>query len=63
LSSFLLTVDEGNVVMGTSNMQDLGGLAALDTNAFAVVSPDCLGAAHSVQPPVYSDSGYTAGEV
>ena len=63
LSSFLLTVDEGNAIMGSTEMQDLGGLAAMDTNAFAVSNPDCLGAAHIVQPPVYSDSGYTAVEV
>jgi hypothetical protein len=60
LSSFLLTVDEGNAIMGTTGMQDLGGLSTMDTNAFAVSNPDCLGPAHIVQPPVYSDSGYTA---
>ena len=60
LSSFLLTADEGNAIMGTNGMQDLGGLSTMDTNAFAVSNPDCLGAAHIVQPPVYSDSGYTA---
>lgn len=60
MGSFLLTADEGNAIMGSTAMQDLGGLAALDTNAFAVSKPDCLGAAHIVQPPVYSDSGYTA---
>jgi hypothetical protein len=60
LGSFLLTVDEGNAVMSSTDMQDLGGLAAMDTNAFAVSNPDCLGPAHIVQPPVYSDSGYTA---
>jgi hypothetical protein len=60
LSSFLLTVDEGNAIMGSTNMEDLGGSATLDTNAFAVSNPDCLGAAHIVQPPVYADSGYTA---
>jgi hypothetical protein len=49
--------------MGTSNMQDLGGLAALDTNAFAVVSPDCLGAAHSVQPPGVFGQWIHGGEV
>jgi hypothetical protein len=56
LSSILLTVDEGNAIMGATNMEDLGGLATLDTNAFAVSNPDCLGAAHIVQPPVYSHS-------
>jgi PknH-like extracellular domain len=60
LSSLLLTVDEGNAIMGSTDLQDLGGLAALDTNAFVVSNPDCLGPAHIVQPPVYSDSGYTA---
>ena len=60
LSSILLTVDEGNAIMGATNMEDLGGLATLDTNAFAVSNADCLGAAHIAQPPVYSDSGYTA---
>ena len=60
MSSFLLTADEGNAIMGSTDMQDLGGLATLDTNAFPVSNPDCLGAAHIVQPPVYSDSGYTA---
>ena len=60
MSSFLLTADEGNTIMGTNGMQDLGGLSTMDTNAFAVSNPDCLGAAHIVQPPVYSDSGYTA---
>jgi PknH-like extracellular domain len=60
LGSFLLTADEGNAIMGSTDMQDLGGLATMDTNAFAVSNPDCLGAAHIVQPPVYSDSGYTA---
>lgn len=59
LSSFLLTPDEGNAIMGAT-MQDQGGLSALDTNAFAVSKPDCLGPAHIVQPPVYADSGYTA---
>jgi hypothetical protein len=55
LSSFLLTVDEGNAIMGTNGMQDLGGLSAMDTNAFAVSNPDCLGAAHIVQPAVQFD--------
>jgi hypothetical protein len=43
--------------MGATNMEDLGGLATLDTNAFAVSNAGCLGAAHTAQPPVYSDSG------
>jgi hypothetical protein len=60
LGTFLLTADEGNAIMGSTDMQDLGGLATLDTNAFPVSNPDCLGAAHIVQPAVYSDSGYTA---
>ena len=60
MGSFLLTADEGNAIMGSTNMQDLGGLATLDTNVFEVSNPDCLGAAHIVQPAVYSDSGYTA---
>ena len=60
LSSILLTASEGNDIMGATNMQDLGGFATLDSNAFAVSNPDCLGAAHIVQPAVYSDSGYTA---
>jgi hypothetical protein len=60
LSSILLTVDEGNTIMGSTDMQDFGGPTTLDTNLFQVSNPDCLGAAHIVQPPVYADSGYTA---
>jgi hypothetical protein len=60
LSSILLTVDEGNAIMGSTDMQDFGGLTNLDTNVFNVSNADCLGAAHIVQPAVYSDSGYTA---
>jgi hypothetical protein len=60
LSSILLTVDEGNQIMGSTDMQDFGGLTSLDTNVFNVSNPDCLGAAHIVQPAVYADSGYTA---
>jgi serine/threonine kinase PknH len=60
LSSILLTVDEGNQIMGSADMQDFGGPTTLDTNVFQVSNPDCLGAAHIVQPPVYADSGYTA---
>jgi hypothetical protein len=46
--------------MGSTGMQDFGGPTTLDTNLFQVSNPDCLGAAHIVQPPVYADSGYTA---
>ena len=60
LGSILLTVDEGNAIMGSTDMQDFGGPTTLDTNLFQVSNPDCLGAAHIVQPPVYADSGYTA---
>ena len=60
LGSILLTVDEGNQIMGSTDMQDFGGPTTLDTNLFQVSNPDCLGAAHIVQPPVYADSGYTA---
>ena len=60
LGSILLTVDEGNQIMGSTDMQDFGGPTTLDTNLFQVSNPDCLGAAHIVQPAVYGDSGYTA---
>src|SRR5262249_3855048 len=60
LSEILLTADEGNAIMGSTNMEDLGGSTTLDTNALAVSNPDCLGAAHIVQSAVYADSGYTA---
>jgi serine/threonine kinase PknH len=60
LSSILLTVDEGNQIMGSADMQDFGGQSNLDPNVFQVSNADCLGAAHIVQPAVYSDSGYTA---
>ena len=60
LSSILLTVGEGNAIMGSTDMQDFGGPTTLDTNLFQVSNADCLGAAHIVQPPIYADSGYTA---
>ncbi len=60
LSSILLTVDEGNAIMGSTDMQDFGGPTTLDPNVFNVSNPDCLGATHIVQPAVYGDSGYTA---
>jgi serine/threonine protein kinase len=60
LSSILLTVDEGNAIMGSTDMQDFGGPTTPDTNLFTVSNADCLGAAHIVQPAVYADSGYTA---
>jgi serine/threonine protein kinase len=60
LSSVLLTADEGNVIMGSTAMEDFGGQTNLDPNVFPVSNPDCLGAAHIVQPAVYADSGYTA---
>jgi PknH-like extracellular domain len=60
LSSLLLVPQEANPIMGATGMQDIGGLGSPDTNIFATSPPDCLGAAHIVQPSVYGDSGYTA---
>jgi hypothetical protein len=60
LGSILLTADEGNAIMGSTAMEDFGGPTNLDPNVFPISNPDCLGAAHIVQPAVYGDSGYTA---
>lgn len=46
--------------MSTGGMQDQGSFSGADTNVVTMSNPDCLGAAHIVQPSVYSDSGYTA---
>jgi hypothetical protein len=60
LSSLLLVPQEADPIMGATGMQDIGGLGSPDTNVFTMSNPDCLGAAHIVQPSVYADSGYTA---
>jgi serine/threonine kinase PknH len=60
LSSILLVPQEADPIMGATGMTDLGGMGSTDPNAFEMSNPDCLGAAHIVQPPVYADSGYTA---
>jgi PknH-like extracellular domain len=59
LSSLLLVPQEGDPIMGANGMQDIGGFGSPDTNAFTMSKPECLGAAHIVQPSVYEDSGYT----
>lgn len=60
LGSILLTPAEANAVMGATGMQDQGSFSGADTNLFTTSIPDCLGAAHIVQPAVWSGSGYTA---
>jgi len=60
LSSILLVPQEADPIMGATGMSDLGGLGSTDTNPFVLSIPDCMGAAHIVQPSVYADSGYTA---
>lgn len=60
LGAILLTPAEANAVMGATGMQDQGSFSGADTNLFTTSIPDCLGAAHIVQPAVYSGTGYTA---
>ncbi|WP_264000813.1 sensor domain-containing protein [Mycobacterium intermedium] len=60
LGTILVTPAEANAIMGATGMQDQGSFNGADTNLFTTSIPDCLGAAHIVQPAVYSGSGYTA---
>jgi hypothetical protein len=63
LDSILLTAQEANAVLGSSDMELIGPInheTFTKNLPTSVSNPDCLSTANVALDPVYADSGYTA---
>jgi len=60
LNGLLLSVDQVNTAMGTSDMSSVGTMTAMQDNSSWVADPACLPLSAAAQAKVYAGSGYSA---
>jgi predicted small secreted protein len=60
LDRLLLTVDELDTIMGSTQLEITADLEQMTDHSDEVSDPDCLGAIYAAEEPVYADSGWTA---
>ena len=56
----LLSIDEVNEIMGTTQMEVTSELDEMTDSSDSVSDPDCLGAMFGAEEPVYDGTGWTA---
>lgn len=60
LDDTLLTVDELNAIVGSTQMKLAGELDEMTDHSATVSDPDCLGAVYGAEEPVYAGTGWMA---
>ena len=60
LDDILLTIDELNAIVGSTQMTLAGELDEMTDHSADVSDPDCLGAVFGAEEPVYTGTGWTA---
>ena len=60
LDGILLTIDELNGIVGSTEMELASELEEMTDHSADVSDPDCLGAVYGAEEPVYAGSGWTA---
>jgi serine/threonine-protein kinase len=60
LNGLLLSVDQINTAMGTTDMSSVGSMTAMPDNSFAVSDQACLPLSAAAQAKVYAGTGYSA---
>jgi len=60
LDAILLTIDELNAIVGSTQMTLAGELDEMTDHSADVSDPDCLGAVFGAEEPVYTGTGWTA---
>jgi len=60
LDGILLTVDELNGIVGSTQMKLASEIDGMTDHSADVSDPDCLGAVYGAEEPVYAGTGWTA---